>query len=123
MDQFNPTAAQRAVVAKARALAQDSFRALVECGRELFDGQVKLPATNEEGKPVLHGANMALRNFEIAFRDAMGSLSWSLDRDWVDLVRMENRYVNSRFVTQEVFDSEFKHLVAEMVRLRAKLAQ
>ena len=123
---FNPT--QKMVKARIAAIstAWDAALNLIKSASILNDAIVELPHINENGDPVLHGANQQMIELRDTLLNSFNALVWvnvpDFDfRDYHDYLRYSFNYVGGRFVSEEDWAKNHSHLDIERERLRDKL--
>jgi hypothetical protein len=111
-ERFNPGPEHVKAYADGEALAKEHFGTLMSQARAIWDA-----ADDDMISPtVLHGTIQWCLTLSGHLVDAANSLHWSLDRDWVDLIRYENAFINGRFIKR---DKVKPHIAVEIARLRS----
>lgn len=116
---FNHSPAQLIALDTSVILAHTTYRSLMIQARELQDTVVASGTLNPDGTKVLAGANRDVEGLRDILISSAELLKRGVDRDYVDLVQYEVRFVNGRFVSAETMERDHAHLLRELPRLRA----
>lgn len=102
-------------------MAQEHVVAYMQAAHDCYYAVVPLPATNEEGNPVLNGANVAMGCTSRDFLAAVDALTPIAGYDYVQYIQFKHHYAaigyGPQFIHDEVWAKECDHIDEEIKRL------
>lgn len=121
MEQFNPT--QQMIDARLNgiAVARAAAEQIIKAARAAHDAIVDLPAENEHGQPIMHGANRAMLHTRDYLMATFDSLFYMVGRDFHDLLKFKHKFAavdGARFHSDEAWAEKCSHLDGEIARLQ-----
>ena len=121
IDQFSPTPQMTEFFKFAQDDLIHQCEELFAAGLRAHDAIVQLPHENADGSRVKHGANKAMINLMNSYAHAACVLSLEIgDRDIADLIRYKNRFLGGSYIFIEAFNTEYQHIMREIVRIENK---
>lgn len=121
IDQFSPTPEMTEFFKFAQDDLIHKCEELFAAGLRAHETIVQLPHENADGTKVKHGANNEMRNLMNSYAQAACALSLEIgDRDIADLIRYKNRFVGGAYISIEIFNTEYQHLLRDIERIEGK---
>ena len=121
---FNPSNDMVSAAHYARTIARKSAEDIISAAKRANDAIVDLPAINEEGNSVMHGAN----NWMIYVRDdlltAFDFLRFSCGSDYHDLLKYTHKYAalgGAKFHSDAEWNEKGDHLEKLIPVIRARI--
>lgn len=117
---YGHTNAQKAAFEAAFEDVVPAVISLLRKARAAHDAIVALPANNEAGQPVLHGANKDMYRIRNTLLSVATSYCDLMDRDLYDFIRFHFMHAGSGFCDAEIWEKDYGHLVDWSVKLAEK---